>query len=88
MKWTSILAIYFIMWFMCLFIVLPFHGRREGQGDGTTGHDPGAPDRFQPGRIIAQVSIVAALVFGLYYANYVNGWVTVQDVDILHPPAN
>ena len=86
MKWTSILAIYFIMWFMCLFIVLPFHGRPQGELSAPQGHDPGAPDRFHPGRIIAQVSIITALIFGLYYANYVHGWVTVADVDVLHPP--
>ena len=52
------------------------------------GHDPGAPDRFEPGRIVAQVSIIAAVVFGLYYANYVHGWVTVNDIDFWRPPAH
>ncbi len=82
MYWTSALAIYFLFWFMCLFFVLPFHGRRDGDV-AEPGHDRGAPSQLRPWRIIAQVTLVAALVFALFYINYVNGWITRESIDLM-----
>ncbi len=83
MKWTSILAIYFIVWFLCLFIVLPFHARRAGDdAPAVLGSDPGAPAHVRPWQVIGQVSLIAAVVFGLYYANYVQGWIGTDDIEL------
>jgi predicted secreted protein len=81
-RWTSILAIYFIIWFLCLFLVLPFHGRSAHEAADGRGQDPGAPRQFEAGRIVAQVSVLAAIVFGIYYANYVQGWIGIDDIDL------
>ena len=82
MLWTSSLAIYFLFWFMSLFFVLPFHGRREGDV-AEAGHDIGAPSQLRPWRIIAQVTLLAALFFALFYINYVNGWITRESIDLM-----
>lgn len=78
MQWTSALAIYFITWFFCLFLILPFHAKRAGEGETVTipGEDKGAPARFAAGKAALQITLLAALVFGLYYANYTEGWIT------------
>lgn len=88
MNWTSALAIYFIMWFFCLFLILPFHARRAGEAEGGTvpGEDKGAPARFDARRAALQVTILSALVFGLYYANYTQGWVTRDSLTFLPQP--
>ncbi|MCC7394593.1 MAG: DUF1467 family protein [Sphingomonadaceae bacterium] len=83
MLWTSSLAIYFLFWFACLFFVLPFHGRRADDV-AEPGHDRGAPSQFRPWRIIGQVSLLAAVVFGLFYANYIYGWITRENIDLMH----
>ena len=72
MHWTSILAIYFLFWLFALFLVLPFHGRKAGDvdEDPRVGHEPGAPVRIRPWRIIMQVTLVAAVLFGAYYLIY------------------
>jgi len=87
MRWTSLLAIYFIMWFFCLFLVLPFHAR-GGTGEDiphVTGQADSAPPRIRPWRIIWQTSLVSAVMLRLFYANYVNCWVTLRDIDVSPP---
>lgn len=88
MNWTSALAIYFIMWFFCLFLVLPFHARggAKGERDTVAGEDRGAPARFDAGRAAMQVTLLSALVFGLYYGNYTQGWITRDSLTFLPQP--
>ena len=86
MKWTSILAIYVLFWTLALFIVLPF-GVRTPEEEGTkagAGHAESAPHRFSFGRAALRASILAAVFTGLYVANYVYGWIKVEDVDWLN----
>ncbi len=88
MQWTSALAIYFIIWFFCLFLVLPFHARRAGDDAPLVpGQADSAPTHFAFKRVAAQVSVVAAVLFALYYANYVGGWITVEDINLFGRPA-
>ena len=84
MKWTSIVAIYCLFWVMSAFLVMPF-GIRTHDELGTNkipGQSHSAPGNFNPRRIMLRATILAALLFGLYYANYVNKWITVDDLDI------
>lgn len=75
MQWTSALAIFLLFLALSAFFVLPFHGRRaeDAAEPLVKGQDHGAPANFRPGRIILQTFAVAVLLFGLYYAAYVNG---------------
>lgn len=88
MQITSILAIYFLFWFLCLFLVLPFRLRTSDEHDP---HVPGqaesAPPRFSFGRTALWTTILAAVMFGVFYTNYLNGWVTVDDLDLFTPAA-
>ena len=85
---TSALAIYIIFWFFCLFLVLPFHARKAGDIDEirVAGQAESAPVRFRPGKAAVQTTLLAAALFGGYYLNYVNGWVTRADISFLQPP--
>ena len=82
MHWTSAIAIYTLFWAFSVFLVLPW-GVRTGHEAGAD-HIPGtaesAPHEFRMGRTAARVTVVATVLFGLYYLNYVNGWVTAQSV--------
>jgi len=85
-RWTSILAIYVLFWTLALFIVLPF-GVRTPEEEGTKagpGHAESAPHRFSLGKAAIRASIVAAILTGLYVANYIYGWIRVEDVDWLN----
>ena len=76
MKWTSALAIFTLVWVFSAFFVLPFHGRRaeDEAAPLIAGQDRGAPATFRPKRVLAQMTIAAAVCFVIYYIAYVNGW--------------
>ena len=88
MKLQSILAIYILFWTMSLFLVLPF-GVRTPEEEGIEcppGHAPSAPHRFRPGLIALRTTILSAVLFGLFYANYHFGWVGIGSLDWAAPP--
>lgn len=86
MQWTSALAIYALFWAACLFVVLPFHNRRDPAAPVIPGQADSAPSHFSFGKVAIQVTLVSGLAFGLYYANYVTGFISLDDVNPLPPP--
>lgn len=84
MKWTSILAIYFLLWVMSAFLLLPFGVRtHEEMGlEKSPGQADSAPANFRPGRLAIRATIIAALLTALYVLNYTQGWIGVADLDI------
>ena len=85
MRWTSILAIYILFWTISLFLVLPFGVRtaEEAGADVQPGHAESAPHAFSLPRAALRATIVSAILFGLFYANYLYGWVGAEDLDWL-----
>jgi len=83
MRWTSMLAIYVLFWTISLFLVLPFGVRtaEEAGAEVQLGHAESAPHSFSLGRASLRASIVAAILFALFYANYLYGWVGIDDLD-------
>jgi predicted secreted protein len=83
MRATSIIAIYLLFWWGCLFLVLPFRLRSSVEPEE---HVPGqaesAPPRFSVWRTILWTTVVATAAFALYYVNYVNGWITADLFDL------
>ena len=90
MRWTSILAIYALFWVMSAFLVLPFGVRthEEAGVEKIAGQADSAPANFRPGRIALRATILAAILFGLFYANYVNGWIGPEDLNLFGEPPN
>jgi predicted secreted protein len=88
MRFQSILAIYILFWTISLFVVLPFGVRTsEEAGEAKTpGQADSAPYRFSLGRAAFRAAIVAAIAFALFYANYLNGWVTISMLEWAKPP--
>jgi len=84
MKLTSIIAIYFLIWVLSAFLVMPFGLRThdEAEAEVVPGQVTSAPVNFQPKRIALRATILATLLCGFYYFNYVNGWITADDIDL------
>jgi predicted secreted protein len=83
MKLQSILAIYVLFWTLSLFVVLPF-GVRTPEEEGVetpAGHAQSAPHRFSLAKAALRATVVSAVAFGLFYANYMFGWVTIDMLD-------
>jgi predicted secreted protein len=84
MKWTSIFAIYGLFWVMAGFIVLPF-GVRTSDDLGVAkieGQVESAPANFSARKLVMRTTILSAVMFVFFYANYINEWITVADLDV------
>jgi len=83
MRFSSMLAIYALFWSMSFFFVLPFRLRSSDEPDA---HVPGqadsAPPRFSFARTCRWTTLVAAVLFTLFYLNYTNEWVTPDAIDL------
>ena len=86
MRWTSILAIWSLFWVLSAFLVMPFGVKtHEEMGlEKVPGQAHSAPGNYNPKRIALRATILSVILFGTYYVNYVNHWVTVDDLDISH----
>jgi predicted secreted protein len=74
---STALAIYFVLWWIVLFVTLPFGVRSQHEdGGGPPGTDPGAPIATQMGRKLIWTTVIAAVVYGIgmlaYRAGYLN----------------
>ncbi len=68
-------AIYFVIWWVVLFCVLPLNIRSQSEsGQVTAGTEPGAPVSPQLGRKAVLTSIIALVVFIAVYLmwNYID----------------
>jgi predicted secreted protein len=84
MKWTSIIAIYALFWVMSAFLALPFGVRTHDEAGvpKVPGQADSAPANFRPGLIVKRATLLSLVLFGLYYVNYVNGWITPEMLDV------
>ena len=75
------LAIYFIIWWLVLFAVLPFGVRSQQEnGDVTPGSDPGAPALPRLARKLLWTTIVSGVVFGIGYVVLASRLIALDDV--------
>jgi predicted secreted protein len=83
MQFGSALAIYALFWTLALFLVMPWHVRTaEEVGEKSLpGHAESAPHHFPARRIVMWTTLVSAILFALFYANYSFGWITADLLD-------
>jgi predicted secreted protein len=61
-------ALYFVLWWTCLFVVLPFGVRSQSEeGDIAPGSDHGAPARPGLARKFMITTVVSTIVWGVVY---------------------
>ena len=71
MSLVSSLAIYFVIWWLVLFLVLPFGVNRKSKSDTVTpGADAGAPHQPMLVRTAAVTTVLAAIVFAGVYVYF------------------
>jgi predicted secreted protein len=76
MKIQSMIAIYFIMWWLILFTILPL-GVRNAAEEGVEveeGNDAGAPVAHGLKWKAVLTTIVTSVVFGIFYLALVGGY--------------
>ncbi len=82
MTLASAIAIYFIIWWLVLFLVLPF-GIRNAHETGETieeGNEPGAPINPHLVQKAVITTILATAVFAVFYLAFTRGWLNLDSL--------
>jgi predicted secreted protein len=75
------LAVYFVIWWIVLFAVLPWGVRSQHEaGEMTPGTDPGAPVMTNLKLKLVWTTIVAAIVFAAWFVVFVNRLITLDQL--------
>jgi len=78
---STAFAIYFVLWWLVLFLTLPFgvrsqHEDGDSAGQAIPGTDPGAPVLARMGSKLIWTTIISAVIFAIslwaYYQGYFN----------------
>jgi len=85
MSWTAAIAIYFILWWLVLFTVLPWGAQsaHEAGAESASGHAPSAPldPRIQKKFLIT--TLLSAVIFAAIYWPIREGWLTIDSIPFL-----
>lgn len=86
MRWQSALSVFFLFWLAAAFILLPFGVKTDEEVGAAkvAGQAESAPHQFDVRRHLLRSTVLGVAAFGLYYLNYVNGWLTVEMLDFYH----
>lgn len=79
----SLIAIYFLFFFMSLFLVLPFGVRTADEAgiEKVPGQADSAPAHFSVWRTALRTALLALVFTTLFHQNYLHGWVTRASFD-------
>jgi len=76
---STAFAIYFVLWWVTLFVTLPFGVRSQHEdGGGAPGTDPGAPVLARMGRKLVWTTLLSAIIFAVGMAAYHAGYLSIE----------
>ena len=76
---STAFAIYFVIWWIALFLTLPFGVRSQHEdGGGVPGTDPGAPIASLMGRKLIWTTVLSAVFFAVAWLAYDAGYLNVD----------
>jgi predicted secreted protein len=79
MSVTAGIAIYFVLWWLVLFAVLPFGAAgKAAASDRVAGADPGAPSVHHLAWKFVMTTIIAAAIFAAGVYAYLNGYFNLE----------
>ncbi len=95
---VSAIVLYAVLWFIVLFVLLPFRLETQGdRGEIVPGTHAGAPANFELGRKARLVTLVAAGAWLVIVGIVWTGWIRLDDLDhfgrpgadtVLRPPSD
>ena len=76
---STALAIYFVLWWVTLFLTLPFGVRSQHEeGGGAPGTDPGAPIMARMGYKLIWTTVISGIIFGIGMWAYRAGYLSIE----------
>jgi predicted secreted protein len=87
MKIGTVIAIYFLIWWVVLFAVLPWGVRnQEEAGDVAPGTDPGAPAVHRLWSKLMWTTVAASTIFAVLYVIYSRGLIPYDFLTMISSP--
>ena len=85
MSTLSSIAVYFIIWWLCLFLVLPFGVRNAHEAGEKVdeGNDAGAPVKPMLWRKVLINTVLSGVVFVVVYGIITWGWIRFEDIPFI-----
>jgi len=82
---SSAIAIYFVVWWVVLFAVLPFgvRSQSEQQTQTVAGSDPGAPVLPRMAQKLLWTTLISAAIFAAATLAYLNGYLGIERLNRL-----
>jgi predicted secreted protein len=81
---STALAIYFVIWWITLFLTLPFGVRSQHEdGAGVAGTDPGAPIMARMGRKLIWTTAISAAIYAAALLAYKAGYLNIEQLSKL-----
>lgn len=81
MSIITVVAFYFILWWLTFFAVLPIGVRTQGENDDVTlGTVSSAPSKPMIWRKMAATTVLSAVILGAVYAAIIYGGLSFEDV--------
>jgi predicted secreted protein len=72
-------AIYFVLWWIVLFVTLPFGVRsQQEEGEGVPGSDPGAPVASRMGAKLIWTTALSAVIYAIAMLAYSAGYLNIE----------
>jgi len=83
MSTTTAVAVFFLIWWVVLFAVLPWGVRSQHEAGAdiepmAPGTDPGAPANFRLGQKLLWTTLVSGVIYATCYVVYVEHLVTID----------
>ena len=80
---TAALVLYSVTWFMVFFCVLPVRFQAQAdRGEVTPGTPASAPENAMIGKKARITTVIATVLFGLFYLIITSGLITIDNMDI------
>ncbi|WP_095588462.1 DUF1467 family protein [Actibacterium ureilyticum] len=79
---TSAIVLFAVIWFLVLFVTLPFMKRTQAEaGQIEPGTHASAPADFNPRRTALVVTVISTVLWALIAGTIISGAITVRDLD-------
>lgn len=85
MSWFSGIALYMVIWWIALFIVLPIGTKPVPEADQSSGWR-GTPERPELGKKILMTTVLAAILWGVWYLILVSEILSFRSGWLAMPP--
>ncbi len=76
MGWISGIAVYLVIWWLVIFMVLPWGNQPVDAEDAARGHAPSAPRKPRLAIKVAVTTAIAAVLWAIVYVVMAQGWIS------------